>query len=328
MLRLHLMTTRVFLWAAILGGGICCGMACGGDQGNTGDVVPGDGGKAASGGSGGQAGTAANRDAGGGGSGGSSGGQGGQAGLGGNGGGAGASGGGGAGGAAGAGICGACLGIACSAGVQLGVYAEAEAGTGIISSLTVDAPGLNLTCSHSGCQYFCTSGYMIADGDYTVTLTSPGYDTVTLTFTAVSPTNCGCCGCCPYSFNKTVVLHPNGQPITGCCADTQNDPNNCGQCGHACRSGALCKAGQCAPSFSACLDQSSGLSTCASYCASVGRSCAAGCGTLGTASVGQWFNQPACDVGVSHSEGATCQDALPFAAVGGDAITYRCCCTD
>ena len=130
----------------------------------------------------------------------------------------------GTGGSTGTGGCGACPGIACL-GMRFDVQAEADA-SAAISNLTVTSPGLTLDCSAFGRGYQCTA-YQAADGDYTITFSAPGFDPVSTSVQVHNPTNCGCCGCCPFSTQQQITLHPNGQP-TGGCSDAATDADTCG----------------------------------------------------------------------------------------------------
>lgn len=154
--------------------------------------------------------------------------------------------------------CGPCPGIACMPGVQFDVYAAGTGGSdSVITALTASAPSNTaVQCTRSGCRFYCQTGYSLADGSYTFSFASPGYATASVTIDVVNPTNCGCCGCCPFSTTKDVVLQPTGAAVTDCCTDSlQSDANNCGTCGHVCPNGIDCAAGQCAPSMQGCIFQ-------------------------------------------------------------------------
>ena len=68
-----------------------------------------------------------------------------------------------------------------------------------------------------------------------------------------------------------------------CAANTSTDPQNCGACGHVCKSadptfggcptGGCCAAGKCNPYPGACITQPEGFTTCTAYCASIGETC-------------------------------------------------------
>ncbi len=49
----------------------------------------------------------------------------------------------------------------------------------------------------------------------------------------------------PHDAAGDVACTGNQTACDGGCVNTQNDPNNCGTCGHACGSGLLCSGGQC-----------------------------------------------------------------------------------
>jgi hypothetical protein len=91
-----------------------------------------------------------------------------------------------------------------------------------------------------------------------------------------------------------------------CTANTSTDPQNCGACGHVCKSaapefnsycppGGCCAGGQCGPSFSSCLSQAQ-VTNCADYCASIGETCVEkGC-ALGGITWLAWGTENACNI--------------------------------
>jgi hypothetical protein len=87
--------------------------------------------------------------------------------------------------------------------------------------------------------------YQLSNGSHPVTIEAPGYETVVRTVEVDNPTNCGCCGCCPFSATVAMELEPDGTPVAGCCADTTSDPENCGGCGNHCPAGVACVEGRC-----------------------------------------------------------------------------------
>jgi hypothetical protein len=236
------------------------------------------------------------------------------------------------GGTAGGSACGPCPGIACAEAVQLTIAPDPSAGGAIISNLKIDSPGLDLQCRTNGgspCQWFCQSvSYQIADGDYTVTISAPGYAPATLDIHAVSPTNCGCCGCCPFNYFKSVTLTPNGASPAGCCANLDSDSTNCGTCGHACPNSGPCVAGKCGPSFGECLIEGGGFATCDAYCASLKQTCSAACGpSLNQASV-EWTGNSGCsDLSGAETVGS-CSSTLETVPSGNAVPASDCCCGD
>jgi len=232
----------------------CAQPACGAtsfssDESNAGDDA-GSGGSGATSGKGGTGGSASGKGGGGTagtGRGGSAGeaGRGGSAGEGANGGQAGST----AGSAATAGLggCGFCPVVACFAPEIINVSPESS--TAGIQDLTVESDDLSMSCYGGGlapCQWTCDSQqFGLPDGHYSIRLSAPGYETQTVEFDVVNPTNCGCCGCgCGPNVQKDVTLKPNGDPVGNCCAVTATDPDHCGECNNACDT-RLCSEGEC-----------------------------------------------------------------------------------
>ena len=219
--------------------------------------------------------------------------------------------------------CGFCGAVACNqVAITLNVTASGDGGSndGVIGSITAQASGVTLHCARSGCGFMCTSQGMLADGNYSVALGAPGYQTKTIPIDVTNPVSCGCCGCCPFSTYQRVSLVPDGSPITGCCADTMTDSNNCGSCGSACASGSSCAAGKCTPVFAPCITSASGNASCTDYCEKQGKTCAAACGVSGTDSL-EWWGQGSsnCEDN-NYSSNGTCDQSLAgFTGV-------RCCC--
>jgi hypothetical protein len=127
--------------------------------------------------------------------------------------GGGGGGGGGGYGTGGSGGCGPCPGYACM-GMTFNVAAEADASVAI-ANLTASSPGLTVTCYPSGTGYQCSAA-QAADGDHTITFSAPGFDPGSTVVHVTNPTDCGCCGCCPFSTSQQITLHPNGKPAGGC----------------------------------------------------------------------------------------------------------------
>ncbi len=219
--------------------------------------------------------------------------------------------------------CGPCPGVACSQNaITLNVTAPGMSGgsNGVVGSIAVQASGVTLDCTRSGCGFVCTSGGLLANGNYSVALTAPGYQTTTIQVAVTNPTDCGCCGCCPFSTYQQVSLVPDGSPITGCCADLMTDPNNCGNCGKTCTSGSSCSAGNCTPVFAPCVTSASGDASCTDYCKKQGKICAAACGPSGTDSL-EWWGQGSVNCSDNnYSSNGTCDQSL--AGFTG----ARCCC--
>ena len=100
-------------------------------------------------------------------------------------------------------------------------------------------------CGNGNCQLSCPAGSIPCNG----VCTDPTHDNA----------NCGGCnaGCAAGTSCQPVTTGGSttgqckadcGGNLTACgssCKDTQNDPANCGACGHGCNSGESCVAGQC-----------------------------------------------------------------------------------
>lgn len=123
-----------------------------------------------------------------------------------------------------------------------------------------------------------------------------------------------------------------------CTADTQTDPNNCGECGHVCRNqdgvfqgrgcneaaGTCCADGACGNFLSDCVAETMGFTTCSEVCASIGEQCVQrGCGNT---TWREWDDSDtSCETfGATIGSGIdTCETNLWDAD-----IKVRCCCTD
>jgi hypothetical protein len=191
----------------------------------------------------------------------------------------------------------------------------------VLGSIVAQASGLDVQCLRSGCSFFCRSTQArLPDGDYMVSLAVPGYHTQTVQIHIANPTNCGCCGCCPFAASQDVVLQPDGSPITGCCSDLITDPLNCGACGKTCSTDAWCANKTCTPVYSPCVTSSDAAASCNDYCAKHGKTCAAACGPSGTESI-HWWGQGSVNCGDNiYSSSGTCAQSL--AGYSG----VRCCC--
>lgn len=239
----------------------------------------------------------------------------------------------GTGGIAGAGGCGPCLRIACAPPVWLTIVPDGSPGAGTIADLTVDVPGLTLSCNSSGsptaCQWTCQAFQTVPGGHYTATISAPGFETQTIEFDINNPTNCGCCGCfCGGNFQSTVMLHPTGEPTAACCTSLDRDPSNCGSCGNVCPIPS-CQEGKCGPAFGSCIAGGLGFTNCDAYCESLDLSCAAACGTNGDQAMMEWVGGVAnCggDPNITPRSG-TCSE--PFAMTGPSGRPdYQCCCEE
>ncbi len=200
-------------------------------------------------------------------------------------------------------FCGACPGIACLQGFWLEVLPDPAVAPANLTDLQVDVAGLTVTCTPGGsdCSMYCMSEeYMIPDGHYTVTISATGFVTQTISFDAVAPTNCGCCGCCPYSFNQVVTLTSDGTAVQDTC----------------CGSG-------CAAELGACLVDSSGYTSCNDYCTASGQVCAAACGTPAVASKEYYDTLDCSDTATTIFDSTDC--SAPF-VIGNALRSYRCCC--
>jgi len=133
----------------------------------------------------------------------------------------------------------------------LHVDSDSEAGQVNLVDLTATGDGVEIQCQvSSGCAAECASDYLpLADGHYAVTLEATGALPLVVEFDLESPTDCGCCGCCPGSHSETVVLEPDpaADGTRACCADLTSDTNDCGACGQVCQSPMACIGGNCLP---------------------------------------------------------------------------------
>jgi hypothetical protein len=219
------------------------------------------------------------------------------------------------------GACGPCPGYACSQNA-IRLQVSAKAAGGVIGAVSVKGSGLTMTCQHSGCTLVCTSSESrLSDGRYTLSIAAQGYATETVNIDVVNPTNCGCCGCCPFSATQNVALVPDGSTISGCCSDLQTDPTNCGTCGKKCEADAWCAKGACTPVYAPCVGPNDGFATCTDYCKSLGKACSPGCGPSGTESI-HWWGQGSVKCGDTlYSSNGTCSDRL------SGFTGARCCCS-
>lgn len=121
-----------------------------------------------------------------------------------------------------------------------------------------------------------------------------------------------------HTVEKTVdlTLTCNGKAAcSGACVDTQTDTKNCGSCGHGC-TGGNCASGKC-PSLTGCLPKSN-LTTCQSYCASQGMTCAGTCNnpygggatvgglTFGNTTCTQYSGTTSCSASIVTVQGTRC----------------------
>lgn len=145
---------------------------------------------------------------------------------------------------------------------------------------------------------------------------------------------CAAVGTLTCTNGKCVNCFPNC-PVAGTggapgCGDTQNDPLNCGVCGHQCRQGEQsdCVAGKCQRSFGACLN-SAQYTTCAAQCAAIGETCdESGCGGYSRVYEAWSSTDATCSVnGIlgANSGAGSCTTPL---LLSGSTGYYLCCCTD
>jgi hypothetical protein len=234
---------------------------------------------------------------------------------------------------------GECPTYACEPVVALTVEVDSSGGAGVIQNLKAEGVGVHVTCTAFGgtpCMWMCRSQeYELPGGDYSVTLSAPGYASKTIDFTITPPTNCGCCGCgCTVGAQETVKLTPDSTLQSGgCCADLESDSSNCGACGRTCPAN-MCFNGSCAPSFGACLfggtyvQTNTTFTSCDDYCASVGQVCSASCGTNSDEASEEWLNpsQNCYDL-TAKPILRGCADSFET-TVNGDVPEYDCCCGD
>jgi hypothetical protein len=126
-----------------------------------------------------------------------------------------------------------------------------------------------------------------------------------------------------------------------CIADTETDPDNCGECGHVCRNqasefrgrgcddpaGECCADGTCGPYYSDCITGEMGFTNCTEVCASLGEECVQeGC-TMTT--WGEWSaNQTDCETfdPLAGFGAGPCDTPIDF--LQGAGVEVRCCCSD
>jgi len=155
---------------------------------------------------------------------------------------------------AGAGGCtGICPRVACLPPISINVTGGANiaALTGHVENATTGDTLGDLQCYPSGpagacgwnCQFY---QFQIPNGDYTIVLDAPGYESKSVDFTVTQPTNCGCCGCgCGIGYQGSVMLEPDGNDIPECCSTLVVDTANCGTCGNVCQNNQACSNGAC-----------------------------------------------------------------------------------
>ncbi|MGC4067386.1 MAG: hypothetical protein QM784_22625 [Polyangiaceae bacterium] len=107
------------------------------------------------------------------------------------------------------------------------------------------------------------------------------------------------------------------------CSSTLTDPNNCGKCGHVCKSGT-CSAGTCGAALAPCFSTLDGYTTCQQSCAAIGQTCVAS-GCSNRTAIG-WDEMDTCSRGITSGStfSGACTDVVPVATMG----FVRCCCTD
>lgn len=140
------------------------------------------------------------------------------------------------------GSCGPCPFVACAPPFM--ITGSADHG-GLITALEAHGD-FEVECYANGvpaCQWTCFSlDYRLEGGDYSITLSAPGYEDNTISFSVPEPGPCGCCGCpCSGGYYDAATLA--GGDATACCANLDSDPQNCGACGKSCPGG--CIEGKC-----------------------------------------------------------------------------------
>jgi hypothetical protein len=155
---------------------------------------------------------------------------------------------GGAAGLGGTGGCGPCPFVACLPPIWFTVSSSDQ--NAMIQDLVVEAPDeLGIDCYANGgspCQWSCSS-YLVSapTGSYSFTVSAPGFAAQKVELEIAPRQSCGCCGCgCENYYQGSLTLQATGDQAGACCADTRNDPANCGTCGNAC-SGNVCVDGTC-----------------------------------------------------------------------------------
>lgn len=131
--------------------------------------------------------------------------------------------------------------------------------------------------------------------------------------------------------SSQLACQPGLTSCNGACVDLQSESNNCGSCGNACASGALCANGacstSCAASFDKCGDSCVNLSTDAAHCGSCEKACDAGVPCYGGVCgcpEGVLFCQGQCFDPVSDA--AHCGDCNVACKVGEACVEGKCAC--
>jgi hypothetical protein len=130
-----------------------------------------------------------------------------------------------------------------------------------------------------------------------------------------------------------------GAGTGACAANTATDPQNCGACGHVCKSadakfggcptGGCCTAGKCGAAPGACITQSAGFTTCNEYCTSLGETCVQGGCVRGNVTFESWSSTDQCESFFNSAPGFStgpCEATIQFTT--GTFRYVRCCCTD
>jgi hypothetical protein len=161
-----------------------------------------------------------------------------------------------------------------------------------------------LQCSNN----VCVASTQGVGGSTSATATGQGGNTVTSSGGATATGNGG---------------SATGSGGTSTCSNTTTDPNNCGTCGHVCKSG-VCNNGVCTATFGACITSSSGFTTCNAACEAQSQTCVANsCG--GGYTYMAWSNIQSCNEAAAPT---TARTAACDAAIAWASITYaRCCCS-
>lgn len=126
------------------------------------------------------------------------------------------------------------------------------------------------------------------------------------------------------SANTSTTGGATGATTVAACTNTLTDANNCGRCGHVCKSGT-CTNGVCGAALSDCVAPPVQFANCTALFASFGQTfVAAGC--VGD-TLWEWDTQAGCDTKASSgffSARPQCSETIPNASTA----YIRCCCTD
>ena len=210
-------------------------------------------------------------------------------------------------------------------GLQFTVSSSAAANAAI-ADLVVTSPLLSLECTpttvEGTCSWYCRSVGTSSASSNAITISAPGFQTMTVDFVNGATVSDGHSPSCPTISPVSVQLQPTCAAVATCCADLQNDPGNCGACGRTCAAGAACNAGKCEVNLSGCVGGA--FVNCDDYCQRAGKKCSATCGPSGDIAAAFWLANSACS-GV-YDTTQSCSSLFANDPSPSGRLTYACCC--